>query len=89
MWLSKGNMRDPLVMELFCTLTVSMSISWLRCCTTVFVLFCFGFGLCFLAAVGLRYCVRAFSSCSERGLLFVVVCGLLIAVASLVVEHSL
>ena len=32
---------------------------------------------------------RAFSSCSERGLLFVAVCGLLISVASLVVEHRL
>ena len=30
---------------------------------------------------------RLFSSCSERGPLFVVVCGLLIAVASLVAEH--
>ena len=35
----------------------------------------------FLAALGLR-CVRAFSSCGEWGLLFVAVCGLLIAVAS-------
>ena len=32
---------------------------------------------------------RAFSSCSERGLLFVAVHGLLIAVASLVAEHGL
>ena len=32
---------------------------------------------------------RAFSSCGEQGLLFVVVRGLLIAVASLVVEHGL
>ena len=37
----------------------------------------------FLAALGLRYCVRAFSSCSERGLLFVAVRGLLIVVACL------
>ena len=43
----------------------------------------------FLAALGLRCCVRAFSSCGERGLLFVVVRGLLIVVASLVVEHGL
>ena len=43
----------------------------------------------FLAALGLRCCARAFSSCSERGLLFIVVCGLLIAVASLVAEHGL
>ena len=43
----------------------------------------------FLAALGLRCCARAFSSCSKRGLLFVVVRGLLIAVASLVAEHGL
>ena len=43
----------------------------------------------FLAVLGLRCCTRAFSSCGERGLLFVAVRGLLIAVASLVVEHGL
>ena len=37
----------------------------------------------FVAARGLS------SSCGERGLLLVVVCGLLIAVASLVAEHGL
>ena len=36
-----------------------------------------------LAALGLRCCVWAFSSCGERGLLFIAVRGLLIAVASL------
>ena len=43
----------------------------------------------FLAALGLLRCARAFSSCSERGLLFVVVRGPLITVASLVAEHGL
>ena len=43
----------------------------------------------FLAVLGLRCCSRAFSSCRERGLLFIAVCGLLIAVASLVAEHGL
>ena len=42
-----------------------------------------------MAALGLHCCTWAFSSCRERGLLFVVVHGLLIAVASLVVEHGL
>ena len=42
-----------------------------------------------MAALGLRGCVRAFSGCSEQGLLFVVVRKLLIAVVSLVVEHGL
>ena len=43
----------------------------------------------FLAALGLCCCVWAFSSCGERGLLFIVVCVLLIAVASLVAEEGL
>ena len=38
--------------------------------------------------LGLRCCVRAFSSCGEQGLLFIAVRGLLIAVASLVAEHG-
>ena len=42
-----------------------------------------------LAELGLCCCVWAFSSCGERRLLFVAVRGLLIAVASLVVEHGL
>ena len=42
-----------------------------------------------MAALGLRCCTWAFSSCGEQGLLLVVVCGLLIVVASLVVEHGL
>ena len=43
----------------------------------------------FLAALGLHCCAWAFSSRGERRLLFIVVCGLLIAVASLVAEHGL
>ena len=43
----------------------------------------------FLAELGLRCCAQAFSSCGERGLLFVVVRELLIVVASLVAEHGL
>ena len=42
-----------------------------------------------LAALGLRCCTQAFSSCGEQGLLFVAVQGLLTAVASLVAEHGL
>ena len=42
-----------------------------------------------MAVLGLCCCARAFSSCGEQGLLFVAVRGLLIAVASLVVEHGL
>ena len=43
----------------------------------------------FLAALGLRCWAQAFSSCGERGLLFIVVRGLLIAVAFLAAEHGL
>ena len=43
----------------------------------------------YLAVLGFHYCTRTFSSCDEQGLLFAVVLGLLIAVASLVVEHRL
>ena len=42
-----------------------------------------------MAALGPRCCVWAFSSCGERGLLFVAVHKLLIAVASLVAVHGL
>ena len=43
-----------------------------------------------MAVLGLRFCVRAFSSCGKRGPLFVAVRGLLIAVDSLVVaQHAL
>ena len=50
-----------------------------------FVLFLF----LFLAALGLHCCALAFSSCSEQGLLFFAVRGLLIVLAFLVAEHRL
>ena len=43
----------------------------------------------FLAVLGLHCCTQAFSSCSELGLPFIAVRGLLIAVASLIAEHRL
>ena len=39
--------------------------------------------------LGLRFCARTFSSCGERGPLFIVVRGPLTVAASLVVEHRL
>ena len=42
-----------------------------------------------MAVLGLCCCAQAFSSCGERGLLFVAVRGLLIVVAFLVAEHGL
>ena len=56
---------------------------------TVFFFLIYLFIYLFLAALGLRCCTRAFSICGEWGLLFVVVRGLLIVVASLVAEHGL
>ena len=43
----------------------------------------------FLAVLGLRFCVRAFSSCGKRGPLFIAVRGSLTIAASLVAEHRL
>ena len=42
----------------------------------------------FMAVLGLRFCARAFSSCSKWGPLFIVVHGPLTIAASLVVEHK-
>ena len=43
----------------------------------------------FLIVVGLCYRARAFSGCNEWELLFAALCGLLVAVTSLVAEHRL
>ena len=43
----------------------------------------------FLAVLGLRFCARAFSSCGERGPLFIAMRGPLTIAASLVAEHRL
>ena len=42
-----------------------------------------------MAVLGLCFCVRAFSSCGERGPLFIAVRGPLTVTASLVAEHRL
>ena len=42
-----------------------------------------------MVVLGLRFCARAFSSCSERGPLFIAVRGPLTVAASLVAEHRL
>ena len=42
-----------------------------------------------MAVLGLRLCVRAFSSCGKRGPLFITVRGPLAIAASRVVEHRL
>ena len=55
----------------------------------LFYLFIYLFIYLFLAVLGLRFCARAFSSCGERGPLFIAVHGPLTTVASLVAEHRL
>ena len=42
-----------------------------------------------MVVLGFRFCARAFSSCGERGPLFIAMHGPLTVVASLVVEHRL
>ena len=42
-----------------------------------------------MAVLGLRFCARAFSSCSKRGPLLIAVRAPLTIVASLVAEHRL
>ena len=42
-----------------------------------------------MTVLGLRFCARAFSTCGERGPLFIAVRGPLTIAASLVVEHRL
>ena len=58
-------------------------------CPLLFFLIYLFYLFLFLAVLGVHCCVRAFSSCGERGLLILAVCGLLIAATSLVVEHGL
>ena len=66
----------------FCPLPLSPSL----CLFFFFFFFSISFYL-FLAALGLCYCTRAFSSCGEQAL--IVVLGLLVVLASLVAEHRL
>ena len=49
----------------------------------------FGFIYLFMAVLGLRFCARAFSSCSKWGPLFIALRGPLTIAASLVAEHRL
>ena len=57
--------------------------------TTFFFNFIYLFIYLFMAVLGLRFCVKAFSSCGKRGPLFIAVRGPLTIAASLVVEHRL
>ena len=82
---TRSYFRNPgiFLQDLFCALILFFNLSFFNLRKLINQL------INFLAALGLRCCMRAFSSCGERELLFVAVCGLLIAVASLVAEHGL
>ena len=69
-------------------ITVPFSYCRSRFVYSFFLIYLF-FIYLFLALLSLRCCTWAFSSCGDQGLLFIVVCGLLTAVASLVAEHGL
>ena len=78
--------------QLTCPPTVhrsSFSTSSPALSSCLFFIAFFLFLFFFLAALGPHCCVWAFSSCSERGLLFTVVRGHLVMVASLVAERGL
>ena len=79
------------IVDLQCCISFCLRLSDSVLCIYRFFFFSFlsFFLSLFLVALGLCCCTWAFSSCGERGLLFVVVRGLLIAVASLVAEHGL
>ena len=53
------------------------------------ILFIYLFIYLFMSVLGLHLCARAFSSCGERGPLFIAACGPLTIAASLVAEHRL
>ena len=55
----------------------------------IFFFFKYLFIYLFMAALGLRFCARAFSSCGKWGPLFIAVRGPLTIAASLVAEHRL
>ena len=55
----------------------------------LFFFFIYLFIYLFMAVLGLRFCVRAFSSCGKWGPLFIAVDGPLTITASLVAGHRL
>ena len=63
--------------------------SYLFTITLIFFFFLILFIYLFLAVLGLRFCVRAFPSCGERGPLFITVHWPLTVASSPVVEHRL
>ena len=79
-------------MKLGPNLASPLCFPFLICKTTVLLFFFFNFYLfiyLFMAVLGLHFRARAFSSCGERGPLFIAVRGPLTIAASPVAEHRL
>ena len=80
----------PYSMVLKLMAAVAASQSWKGLSSSFFFFkFIYLFIYLFLAVLGLCFCARAFSSCGERGPLFIEVRGPLTVAASLVAEHRL
>ena len=75
-----GDIRVPLILFLICSHDEIL-------CGIFFVFYKKFFY--FLTVLGLHCCLRAFSNCCQQELLLIVVCSLLIAVASFIAEHRL
>ena len=75
--------------EAFCLEEVIFEQRSILCCCSSGGFHCLFIYLFILVVLGLCCCTWAFSSCGERGLLFVAVHGLLIEVSSPVAEHGL
>ena len=81
-----GNHYYVLCVYVFVFVWFGLFIYFVLFCLFVCFLFFYKFIYLFIFAVlGLRFCVRAFSSCGERGPLFIAVRGPLAIAASLVV----
>ena len=70
-------------------MAILTGVWWYLSVGFVFFFLIYLFIYLFLAVLGLRFCARAFSSCGERGPLFIAVRGPLTVTASLVAEHRL
>ena len=100
----ENHLPDPVLVKFDSSLWSSLGEVWsmrLKCRALYFPLLVFFFFLnnfwsyfylfiyLFMAVLGLRFCARAFSSCSKRGPLFIAVRGPLTIAAPLVAEHRL
>ena len=83
----------PTIHELWSCLVLLLGKGSVSCpmwTLALFPLFIYFFNdYLFLVSLGLHWCSWALSSCSEQGLLFLAIHGLLIVVASLATEHRL